>query len=144
MKPTARRVFLKGSVAAVTLGGGPGGAPAGPAAADARLAALAAEYWRTVRRSEALVEAAGRRLGIGTWRGDAACKARYDALNARQDRLLAAIAGTPAGGLAGLAAKMRVATLCDERSELRWGEPLEAVFPPALRDLARLAAEAGP
>jgi hypothetical protein len=134
-------VFLKGSLAAVTIGGG--ARAAGPAAGDARLAALAAEYWRTVRRTEVLVEAAGRRHGYGTWREDAACKARYDALNARQDRLLAAIAGTPAGGIAGLAAKMRVATLCDERSELLWGEPLEAVFPSALGDLKRLAAGGG-
>jgi hypothetical protein len=119
-------------------------APAAGTGGDARLAALAADYWCTVRRSEALVEAAGRRLGIGTWHRDAACKARFDALNARQDRLLAAIAGTPAGGIAGLAAKMRVATLCDERSELRWGEPLEEVFPSALGDLERLAAAAGP
>lgn len=139
MKPTARRVFLKGSLAAVTIGG----APAAGAGGDAKLAVLAAAYWRNLGRIHGLIDTAERRDGACAWLGPPYA-ARYDELAAWEARLIAAIAGTPPDSIAGLATKMRVATLSADLESGSQGDLLTTVFLPALSDLDRLAAGAGP
>jgi hypothetical protein len=108
------------------------------------LAELAGDYWRTAARIDGLTDRLGRRYGPGPWPDGAAEDALYDRLVAHEDRVLAAIAWTAPDSVAGLAIKMRVATWCDDLAEAGAGEPMETVFLPALYDLKRLAAEAGP
>lgn len=114
---------------------------AAPAEADARLAALEAAYWRNLRRIHALIDEAERHDCTWLEPPYAEC---YDHLAAREARLVAAIAETAPDGIAGLATKMRVATLSEDLVNAPQGDLLTAVFLPALSDLGRLAAGAGP
>jgi hypothetical protein len=111
--------------------------------ADARLAALAAAYWRNLGRIHALIDEAERHDFTCAWE-EPPYKAHYDELAAREARLVAAIAETPPDSVVGLAAKMRVATLSEDLLSAPQGDLLTAVFLPALGDLGRLAADAGP
>ena len=143
----SRRAMLAGAPAAIVLGGSTAaarvtGTPAGTPNDD-RLAALAAGYWRIARRIHALIDEAERRRGPCAWL-EPPYAALYDDLAGREERFVAAIAETPPDGIAGLATKMRVATLGQEGQEGPGYDILEPVFRPALRDLARLAAEAAP
>ena len=133
----SRRSMIAGAVSAAV----PSLAVPATDPADARLAALARAYWRTVGEIHALIDEAERRHGVGGWMEGAYAQA-YGRLAEREARTVAAIAATPPGSIVGLATKMRVATLCHDGHGGPSGDILETVFHPALADLDRLAAEA--
>jgi hypothetical protein len=136
----SRRAILAGGGALVAIGNPK---MAAGTVGDARLAALAKIYWRNLKRIDDLIAEAEHRYGPGAWLGPS-YETRYNELAAYEERVITAVAETPPDSIVGLATKMRVAILGEDFAGLPGGDILETVFHPALRDLARLAAEAKP
>lgn len=107
---------------------------------DIRLMLLASEHRRAQAALCDWIDAAERRLGPLGYE-EPPYRARYDALCARADWLVAELARTRPDGILGFAAKLRASVCYDYAGEI----PLDCdsrLLPPILDDLDRLAAGA--